>query len=57
MPLGTATSNGPTVRHERLNMQYYNDDNMGQWHFAKIKENKLLVKSNNPIPNLEVKTL
>jgi len=43
MPLGKATSNGPTVHQDRLNMKYYNTDNMGQWHYAKIKENKLLV--------------
>jgi hypothetical protein len=57
MPLGMATSNGPTVRHDRLNMEYCNNDNMSQWHYAKIKENELLVKSNIPIPNLEANTL
>jgi len=38
-------------------MEYYNNDNMGQWHYAKIKEYKLLYKSNIPIPNLEANTL
>ena len=57
MPLGTATSNGPTVCHDRLNMEYSSNRNMGQWHYAKIKENKLLVKSKIPIPHLEANTL
>ena len=52
-----ATSNGPTVCHDRLNMEYYKNDNMSQWHYDKIKENELLVKSNIPIPNLEANTL
>jgi len=43
MPLGVATSNVPTVHHDILNMEYYNNDNMGQWHYDKIKENRLLV--------------
>jgi len=43
MPLGVATSNRPAVHHDRLNMEYYNNDNMGRWHYAKIKENRLLV--------------
>jgi len=55
--VGIATSNGSTMGHDRLNRQYYNSDNMSQWHYAKIKENMLLVKSNIPIPNLEANTL
>jgi len=57
MSLGTATSNGQTVGHDRLNMQYYNNDNMGQWHYAKKNENKLLNNCNIPIPNMEANTL
>ena len=56
MSLCTDTSNGPTVCRDRLNMEYYNNDNMGQWHYSKKKENKLLNKSNIPIPNLEANT-
>jgi len=40
-----------------LNMEYYDNNNMGQWHYAKIKENKLLVKPSIPTPNLEANTL
>jgi len=43
MSLGMATSNGPIVHDDRLNMEYCSNDNMDQWHYAKIKENKLLV--------------
>jgi hypothetical protein len=49
--VGTATSLGPTLHHNRLNMQYYNSDNMGQWHCAEIKGNKLLV---NPLKHTAV---
>jgi hypothetical protein len=53
MPPGMATSNGPTAPHDRLN----NSDNMGQRHYAKMKENMLLVKSSILIPNPEANTL
>jgi len=35
-------------------MEYYNNDNMGQWHYAKIKENKAL---SILVPNLEANIL
>lgn len=53
MPLGTATSNGTTVPHDRL----YNNDNIGQWQYAKMKENTLLGQSSILIPNPEANTL